>query len=184
MNRLEGYGVENQLPDLYKRVAFRKLLVGKIRDHFDLWDTEKHTYDTILKKVKEQARNKKLDGDAARGKSGISMGAQQPQGGGGGANPQEKDHEEAQTQIDTISADAFQKKWNGKSRRGDKGKGKGKGKGGDGDGKGKGKCGQHSLNAASPGPQVVGSQSFSGCFICGSKQHYGRECPKNPGPNV
>ena len=36
VNRLEGYGVEHQLPDLYKRVALRKILVGKIRDHFDL----------------------------------------------------------------------------------------------------------------------------------------------------
>ena len=80
VNRLEGYGVEHQLPDLYKRVALRKILVGKIRDHFHLWDTEKHTCENIRKNVKEQARNKKLDGDAARGKSGISMGAQQPQG--------------------------------------------------------------------------------------------------------
>ena len=117
--------------------------MGKIRDHYDLRDTEKHTYETILKKVKEQARNKKLDGDAARGKSGISMGAQQPQGGGGGANPQEKEHDEAQMQMDTLPANAFQKKWNGKSR-------KGEGNCGDGDGKGKGKGGQHSLNAATP----------------------------------
>ena len=76
VNRLERYGAEHQLPDLYKKVALRKILVGKIRDHYDLWDTERHTYETILKKVKEQARNKKLDGDAAGGKSGINMGAQ------------------------------------------------------------------------------------------------------------
>ena len=72
------------------------------------------------------------------------------------------------------------------SRRGDRktgnGKGKGKGKGEKG-GEGKGKGGQVNLNATSPGPQVVGSPSFSGCFICGSKQHYARNCPKNTAGN-
>ena len=144
--------------------------MGKIRDHYDLWDTETHTYETILKKVKEQARSKKLDVDATRGKSGINMGAQQPQGGG----CHEKEPDTTQSQVDTVPTNAFQRRWNGKGRKGDNGKGKGKGKGSDGDGKGKGKGEQHNLSAASPGSQAVGSQSFSACFICGSKQHYAR----------
>ena len=82
--------------------------------------------------------------------------------------------EAGQPQGEFVPANAFQKG----DRKPWKGKGKGKGKGDKG-GDGKGKGGQANLNAASPGAQVVGSQSFSGCFICGSKQHYARNCPKN-----
>ena len=67
-----------------------------------------------------------------------------------------------QQQSDAIPTNAFQRRWNGKGRIGNKGKGKGKGKGGEGEGKDKGKGGQHNLSAASPGPQVVGAQRFSG----------------------
>ena len=62
MNRLARYGSEHQLADMFKLVALRKILVGKIRDCYDLWHSEKYTYDEIIKKVKEQARSKKLDG--------------------------------------------------------------------------------------------------------------------------
>ena len=61
-----------------------------------------------------------------------------------------------------------------KGGKGDKGGGKG-GKGGQkGDG---GASSPAQLAAANPGPQVVGSKSFVGCFICGSKDHYARDCP-------
>ena len=40
-NRLARYGSEHQLPDMYKLVALKKILVGKIRDCFDLWHAEK-----------------------------------------------------------------------------------------------------------------------------------------------
>ena len=86
VNRLARYGSEHQLPDMFKMVALRKILVGKIRDCYDLWHAEKYTYDEIIKKVKEQARSKKLDGDAARGKAGITMGAHQTPGGGDAIN--------------------------------------------------------------------------------------------------
>ena len=174
VNRLARYGSEHQLPDMFKMVALRKILVGKIRDCYDLWNAEKYTYDEIIKKVKEQARSKKLDGDAARGKAGIAMGAQQSPGGGEPQRPLEA----GQPYGETTPANAFQKG----DRKPWKGKGKGKGKGEKG-GEGKGKGGQVNLNATSPGPQVVGAQSFSGCFLCGSKLHYARNCPKNTSGN-
>ena len=89
VNRLARYGSEHQLPDMFKMVALRKILVGKIRDCYDLWHAEKYTYDEIIKKVKEQARSKKLDGDPARGRAGITMGAQQSPGGGDPQRPLE-----------------------------------------------------------------------------------------------
>ena len=41
VNRLARYGSEHQLPDMFKMVALRKILVGKIRDCYDLWNAEK-----------------------------------------------------------------------------------------------------------------------------------------------
>ena len=129
VNRLGRYGSEHQLPDMFKMVALRKILVGKIRDCYDLWHAEKYTYDEIIKKVKEQARSKKLDGDAARGNAGITMGAQQSHGGG---DPPKR-LEVGQPQGETTHANAFQKgdrkPWRGKC----KGKGNGE-KGGYGKG--------------------------------------------------
>ena len=109
--------------------------------------------------MKEQARSKKLDGDAARGRAGITMGAQHSSGGGDPQRPLEA----GQPHGETTPANAFQKG----DKKPWKGKCKGKGKGEKG-GEGKGKGGQVNLNATSPGPQVVGSQSFSASYVAAS----------------
>ena len=51
-NRLARYGAEHQLPEMYKLVALKKILVGKIRDCFDLWHAERYSYEEIRKKMK------------------------------------------------------------------------------------------------------------------------------------
>ncbi|OLP76628.1 hypothetical protein AK812_SmicGene43412 [Symbiodinium microadriaticum] len=73
---------------------------------------------------------------------------------------------------------------------GAKGKGKGKSKGkpsfGQKGGKGKGKkgtppatsIGSSSAALAAEGPQRPGNAGYTGCFICGSKDHDFRRCPK------
>ena len=48
------------------------MLTGNIRDNFELWEAEKMSFEDLLKKVKEQARAKKLDRDAHRGKTGVA----------------------------------------------------------------------------------------------------------------
>ena len=79
MNRLARYGEEYKLPETGKKVALKKILIGKIRDHFELWEFEspKPTFETLLKRVKDQARSKKLDRDVQRGRTGVSLGANQ-----------------------------------------------------------------------------------------------------------
>ena len=164
MNRLARYGEEYKLPETGKKVALKKILIGKIRDHFELWEFEspKPTFETLLKRAKDQARSKKLDRDVQRGRTGVSLGANQ-------ANTQQWQDPACahvppqQHQVGDVGGtnelNAFQK---GK-------KGKGKGKGGDGgkSGKGGGKKG------AAPRPPPVG-----GCFICKGK-HWVNECPHN-----
>ena len=50
VNRLARYGSEHQLPDTFKLVALRNILVGQIRDCYDIWHAEKYTYDEIIKR--------------------------------------------------------------------------------------------------------------------------------------
>ena len=42
----EGY----QLTTAFKQVALKKILVGKIRETFDLWETEKYPFEDLLVK--------------------------------------------------------------------------------------------------------------------------------------
>ena len=85
VNRLARHGEDYQLNEAYKKVALKQILVGKVRDNFDLWQAEKMSFEELLKKVKELARAKKLDTDASHGKAGVALGAQQAQG-----NPQDQ----------------------------------------------------------------------------------------------
>ena len=79
MNRLARYGEEYKLPETGKKVAFKNMLVGKIRDNFELWEFEclKPLFEELLKRVKDQARSKKLERDVQRGRTGVSLGANQ-----------------------------------------------------------------------------------------------------------
>ena len=74
MNRLAQHGEEFQLSDTFKKVALKRILLGKTRDNFDTWQTEKLPFEELLRKTKELARSKKLDTDAARGKAAVTLG--------------------------------------------------------------------------------------------------------------
>ena len=56
VNRLARHGEEFQLNEAFKKVALKKILMGKVRDNFDLWQAEKMSFEELLRKVKEQAR--------------------------------------------------------------------------------------------------------------------------------
>ena len=64
VNRLARHGDDYRLPVTFRNVALEQMLVGKIRDNFELWDAEKLSFEDLLRKVKEQSRAKKLDGCA------------------------------------------------------------------------------------------------------------------------
>ena len=74
VNRLAGHGVAYRLPGEFKKVALKAMLVGKIKDNYELWEADRLSFEELLKKVKEQARAKKLDRDVQRGKIGVALG--------------------------------------------------------------------------------------------------------------
>ncbi|MDA8609375.1 zinc finger domain-containing protein, partial [bacterium] len=177
VNRLERCGSEYHLAESFKKVALKQILSGRIRDNYDLWNSDKLPFDELLRRVRDQARAKKLDHDVAKGKAGVTVGRQQHDGGqqphgepGTNDVPQLIQQQRANLGQGEPATDlnAFNK---GKFGKGKKGKGKGKG-----DHKGIGKGDQSQLNAASPAPPPAG-----GCFICGGK-HWARECPKRVHP--
>ena len=55
MNRLSRHGAEYELPPVFKQEALKCILIGKIRDHFDLWVAGQLPFEQILKKVKDEA---------------------------------------------------------------------------------------------------------------------------------
>ena len=117
------HGPDYEMANIFKKVALKKILVGKARENYELWEADRLSFDELLKKVEEHARAKKLDKDAAKGKTGVALGA----------------------------TDAAQEEWNwcswsdeepweevnavipgkGKGQKGSKGKSKGKGKEGE-----------------------------------------------------
>ncbi|MDA8584061.1 hypothetical protein N9L68_07490 [bacterium] len=73
-DRLARHGEAHKPPEAYKDVAPKKTLVGKTREDFDFWESDKYSYDDIARKVKERARSKKLDKGAFTAKSGVALG--------------------------------------------------------------------------------------------------------------
>ena len=76
-SRLARHGADYVLPAAYKKVALKKILIGKSKETFELWETEKLPFHELLKRTKDIARAKKLDADVSRGQSGINLGAAQ-----------------------------------------------------------------------------------------------------------
>jgi len=74
-NCLARRGSEYHFPDVYRKVALNQMLVGKVRDKFDLCQAEKMPVEELLRKVRGQARSKKLDADASWGNAGFSVGS-------------------------------------------------------------------------------------------------------------
>ena len=51
-DRLVRHGEAYKLPDAYKKVALKQIITGKTRENFGLWESEKYSYEDILRKVK------------------------------------------------------------------------------------------------------------------------------------
>ena len=50
VNRLARHGEDFQLNEAFKKVALKKILMGKVRDNFDLWQAEKMSFEELLRK--------------------------------------------------------------------------------------------------------------------------------------
>ena len=61
MNRLARHGDDSKLSEAFKKVALKNIFVGKLHDDFELWESDKMPLEEILRRVKDQARAKKLD---------------------------------------------------------------------------------------------------------------------------
>ena len=105
--------------------------MGKVKDNFDLWESDKMPFEEILRRVKDQARAKKLEKDAQNGKSGIPLGTSQANGHqsgqevemwGGSASPQPGSGSDPQ---ELNSAQTRQGKDGRAKGKGASGKGKG-----------------------------------------------------------
>ena len=118
VNRLARHGDEYRLSETFKKVALKQMLTGKIRDNFELWEAEQMSFEDLLKKVKQQARAKKLDRDAHRGKNRVASKA--GANGGNGWNDRWTEERSSPT------ADQSEESLNA-NQAGKKGKGKGKG---------------------------------------------------------
>lgn len=81
MNRLERCGTEYHLAESFKKVALKQILVGRLRNNDDLWNSDKLQVDELLRRVRDQSRAKKLDNRVAKGKAGVTVGRQQIDGG-------------------------------------------------------------------------------------------------------
>ena len=50
VNRLARRGDAYRLPEAFKKVALKAMLVGKIKDNFELWEADKLSFEELLKK--------------------------------------------------------------------------------------------------------------------------------------
>ena len=136
VNRLARHGDDYKLSEALKKVALKNILVGKIKDNFELWESDRMPFEEILRRVKDQARAKKLEKDAQRGRSGISLGLNQANGHRHG---QEYEPWEVPAGAQSGGKDGPEELNSARDGKGKGGKAKGKGKDGKGKGKGDGK---------------------------------------------
>ena len=72
VNRLARHGEEYQLNETFENIALKKILVGKILEHYELLSFQKLPFWELLLSVKEQSRIKKLEKDVAQGCTGVN----------------------------------------------------------------------------------------------------------------
>ena len=50
-NRLARHGPDYEMASIFKKVVLKKILVGKTRENYELWEAERLSFDELLKKV-------------------------------------------------------------------------------------------------------------------------------------
>ena len=77
MNRLALHGEDYKLPEVMKKAALKNILTGKIKDNFELWDTEKMSFEELLRRMRDQVRLRNWSATSRKGRAGINLGANQ-----------------------------------------------------------------------------------------------------------
>lgn len=72
-NRLAPHGADYPLGNACKHTFLTNIMVGNAREPYELWETARLPFEELLRKSKGFARAKKLDTDAARGRSGVAL---------------------------------------------------------------------------------------------------------------
>ena len=67
------------MSDALKKVALKNILVGKTKGNFELWESDNMPFEELLRRVKNQARAKKLERDAQMGALGDQPGVEPSQ---------------------------------------------------------------------------------------------------------
>ena len=132
VNRLARHREDYRLSEAFKKAALNNILVGKLKDNFELWESDRMPFEEILRRVKDQAGAKKLEKEAQRGRANISLGASQANG--------HRPGQEFETWGEPAGAQSEgggdpQELNSTQARQGKDGKSKGKGKNGKGKGK-------------------------------------------------
>ena len=73
LDQMAKYGSQHDLPAIYKTAALQKMLIGESRRMFENWRLEGMPFDKILTKLKDYARSRRLDGEAAKGKQAVDL---------------------------------------------------------------------------------------------------------------
>ena len=80
VNRLARHGEEYELNETFKKIALKKILVGKILEHDELLSLEKLAFWELLLRVKEQTRINQLEKDVAQGCTGVNAKSERVKG--------------------------------------------------------------------------------------------------------
>ena len=75
VNILARHGEDYQLSEALKQVALN--LVGEVNDNVEVWESDKMSFDEILRRVNDQARDNQLDTYVQRGNSDIHLATNQ-----------------------------------------------------------------------------------------------------------
>ena len=102
-SRLANYGSEHELPEVYKTAALKKILVGEAVRNFDLWSAEKMPYGKLILKLKDFARNKKLDTESSSGKQAVDVSRVTGKDGTAKGKQEENEQGEGVEEISAVS---------------------------------------------------------------------------------
>ena len=159
---------EEKLPDAYKITALKCLLLGDIKRHVELKEEDLKTYDQIRSYIMAWAVNKRIEKE--RGHAPMELGSVEAL-----EKKWQESSEEDWSWKGSMEGDDWSEETMGELDM----VGKGKGKYGKGGWQQKGGWTQQQYLASQQ--QKGKGKGEKGCFNCGGKGHFARDCQKGKG---